>query len=140
MKLQEAITLLYSKFFNDSKIEIKQALLFGRPFIDVQCYLAKDKTELKSKLWHNDMFDIHITLDTINENEVIFIYLSRSYIIKNGERKIAKQTKVVKRDEISILKEFDSTFKKIYNSLIEDIKNDNISVEYAELLHKRIKF
>ena len=138
MKLQEAITLLYHKFFNDSKIEVKQALLFSRPFIDVQCYLSRDKTELKSKLWHNDMFNIHITLDAINENEVMFTYLSKSYIIKNGCRKIAKQSRIIKRDEISILKEVDSMFKKIHDSLIEDIKNDNIEEDYIELLNKRI--
>lgn len=140
MKLQEAITLLYHKFFNDSKIEVKQALLFSRPFIDVQCYLARDITELKSKLWHNDMFNIHMTLDTVNENEVMFTYLSKDYIVKNGRKKIAKQSRTIKRDEISILKEFDSMFKKIHDSLIEDINNNNINEDYAELLHKRIKF
>ena len=145
--LQNELEKLYHKYFKDSQIIVTQRTILGRPFIDIRCYLAANKNEFPHGIYDNDMFRIHISLEAVKDlpDKIKFEYLSRSYIIKPQQdyyycsyRNLTKRTRTLKRDTKIILKEFDSLFKKLHNSLIEDIKNDNIHENYKELLNKRI--
>ena len=145
--LQNELEKLYHKYFKDSRIIVTQRTILGRPFIDIRCYLAANKNELPHGISDNDMFRIHISLEAVKDlpDKIKFEYLSKSYIIKPVQdyyycsyRNLTKRTRTLKRDIKIVLKEFDSLFKKLHDSLIEDIKNDNIHKNYKELLEKRI--
>lgn len=145
--LQNELEKLYHKYFKDSQIVVRQQSILGKPYIDIRCYLVANKSELSHGIYDNDMLRIHISLEAVKDlpDKIKFEYLSRSYIIKPQQdyyycsyRNLTKRTRTLKRDTKTILKEFDSLFKKLHDSLMEDIKNDNIHENYKELLNKRI--
>lgn len=147
--LQNELEKLYHKYFRNSQIVVAQRTILGKPFIDIRCYLVANREELPHNLYDNDMFRIHISLEAVKDlpDKIKFEYLSKSYIIKPEQdyyycsyRNLTKRTRTLKRDTKTVLKEFDSLFKKLHDSLIEDIKNDNIHKNYKELLEKRIVF
>ena len=60
----EKLENIYYKYFPKSKIEISKRTLLGETSIYIDCYLAKDKSEVAHGIMDNDM--LHVSLE-VNE-------------------------------------------------------------------------
>ena len=155
-KFLEEIEKTYSKYFPNSKCFVKLSKNLYHS-ISINCFLANDRIELSGGYWENDMFSItfwidtekgqfdkNIILDSEVPNNLKLECTNKSYLIKPNTKYMAYgRTKLTFRKTVGndekILKSLDKFFKKLYDSLLEDIENNNIHEKHIELLKRKLE-
>ena len=120
---------IYLKKFKDSKLTYNYGC-FGKDTIFVDLYLAKNKEELANGLFDNDFLNITLELKFDNEN-ITFSSVRNSYITKTENKYLYCEHKrvafrQVKGDYTKILGAFSKFVDRLYMSILEDIKANNI--------------
>ena len=135
---------IYKKTFKNSKFNASYGC-FGDNTLFIKLYLANDTTEVANGLFDNDMFSIMLEVKFYDDelNNMVFSSILNSYRIKaqldylySSHKKVAFRK--VKGNYDKVLNAFSKYVDRLYNSILDDIKADNIHNADIELLKTKI--
>lgn len=135
---------IYKQTFKNSKLNARYGC-FGDDTLFIRLYLAENTDEVANGLFDNDMFNIMLEVkfyDTELNNMEISSVLNSYRIKAQLDYLYSSHKKVAFRKNKGDYKKILDTFKKyvdrLYNSILDDIKADNIHNTDIELLKKKI--
>lgn len=135
---------IYKKTFKNSKFNASYGC-FGNDTLFIKLYLANDTTEVANGLFDNDMFSIMLEVKFYDDelNNMVFSSVLNSYRVKaQNEYLYCSHKKVafrqVKGNYDKVLNAFSKYVGRLYNSILDDIKADNIHDTDIELLKAKI--
>lgn len=135
---------IYKKTFKNSKFNTSYGY-FGNDTLFIKLYLANDTTEVANGLFDNDMFSIMLEVKFYDDelNNMVFSSVLNSYRVKaenkylySSHKKVAFRQ--VKGNYDKVLNAFSKYVGRLYNSILDDIKADNIHDTDIELLKAKI--
>ena len=152
----------YAKYFDGSVCNVSKTKLYKSVWI--KPYLVASVDEAINKILMNDMFNVSLAIFELDENNkskefekenfanddlemdknYSLEWSDSSYTIKPDNKYMVYSSRQVKFRKVvgsldKILKAVDSYFKRLHESLVNDIKDDRIHENHVELLKKRIK-
>jgi len=152
MKIKEfcqEIEKTYNKYFPTSKCFANYSSNLYRT-ISIKCFLAGDNKELSGNYWDNDLLGISFSISTITgefkkditeesiipENLMLEVW-HKHYFIKPSSRNMVYDHRSLafrktKGDNKKILQTLDKYFKKLYESLAQDMANNLIPENHKE--------
>ena len=135
---------IYKQTFKNSKLNASYGC-FGDDTLFIRLYLAENTNEVANGLFDNDMFSIMLEVKFYDTelNNMEFSSVLNSYRVKavneylySSHKKVAFRK--VKGDYKKVLDTFKKYVDRLYNSILDDIKTDNIHNADIELLQKKI--
>lgn len=135
---------IYKKTFKNSKFNASYGC-FGDDTLFIRLYLANDTTEVANGLFDNDMFNIMLEVKFNDDelNNMVFSSVLNSYRVKaeldylySSHHKVAFRQ--VKGDYNKVLNAFSKYVDRLYNSILDDFKSDNIHDTDIELLKQKM--
>lgn len=135
---------IYKQTFKNSKLNASYGC-FGDDTLFIRLYLAENTDEVANGLFDNDMFSIMLEVKFYDTelNNMVFSSVLNSYRVKavneylySSHKKVAFRK--VKGDYKKVLDTFKKYVDRLYNSILDDIKTDNIHNADIELLQKKI--
>ena len=135
---------IYKKTFKNSKFNASYGC-FGNDTLFIKLYLAENTDEVANGLFDNDMFSIMLEVKFYDDElkNMVFSSVLNSYRVKAeleylycSHHKVAFRK--VKGDYKKVLDTFKKYVDRLYNSILDDIKADNIHNADIELLKKKI--
>lgn len=141
-ELTKKLESVYKKYFKDSTITFKSGILGNFNTIFIDCYLAKDETELINGYKENDMFHISFELKD-NGNDYTLINLSKCYFIKPlidylAYSRVEIPFRKVNGNEQKIINSFEKFVVRLKEQLQADLQADLIHDNFIKLLKKKI--
>ena len=146
----EAVTEKYKIYFNECICDARLVRCLGKT-IFIDCYLAKDKTEFQNNIVQNDPMKVtfaitvpdDITVDDYLPDVITIESYQRCYTTKPENKYLCYDLKKVPfrkttGDPDKILKTLDKFFAKLYDSMVDDYKNDNLTEFEAKLFKKNV--
>ena len=141
-ELTKKMENVYKKYFKDSTITFNSGYLGDTSTIFVNCYLAKNESELINGYKENDMFHISFKLKD-NGNDYTLINLSKCYFIKPlvdylAYSRVEIPFRKANGNEQKIADSFEKFVIRLKEQLQADIKENLIHENFIELLNQKI--
>lgn len=140
--ITQKLTEIYKKYFKESTITFNSGYLGDTSTIFVNCYLAKNESELINGYKENDMFNISFIL---KENNGLYTLenLSKSYLINPQSEFLVYSRKSLSfrkanGNEQKIADSFEKFIIRLKEQLQADIKENLIHEKFIELLKNKI--
>lgn len=139
----EKLENIYYKYFPKSKIEISKHTLLGETSIYIDCYLAKDKSEVAHSIMDNDM--LHVSLE-VNEPDkdkheltaiqsYMLIEPEESYLFFGSCR---LPFRMITGDYDKILKYLEKYFARAKQKIKELSKDGKIHKNFKDIVSKKV--
>ena len=140
--ITQKLTEIYKKYFKESAITFNSGYLGDKSTIFINCYLAKNESELINGYKENDMFHILFKLKD-NGNDYTLINLSKCYFIKPLVNYLAYSSveipfRKVNGNEQKVVDSFEKFIIRLKEQLQADIKKNLIHRNFIELLNKKV--